>query len=191
MSPAHYPQHDFPHVFEDMPAVHNLLRLRSTFAGSPRIFTRAVTANQFDARVLPEPVGQSVPGTLGEQVDGTIGLQIFLLESVLYVMSGEALFRTSVLNRHSRVYVADPMLSEIRSTPCACGALCAHRAPHAQGVLYVCYKQMLKIAMGALVTGFCCSSTVTIINLLLYQNRRFSPTQLSTSDQKHVEPLHG
>src|SRR5256712_6290899 len=58
--------------------------------------------------------------------------------------SVEARFRTSVLNRHSRVYVADPMLSAIRSTPCACGSLCAHREPHAQGVLYVCCKQMLK-----------------------------------------------
>jgi Transposase/Helix-turn-helix domain len=84
----------------------------------------------------------------------------------LIFLSVEALFRTSVLNRHNRVYIADPMLSEIRSTPCACGALCAHRAPHAQGVLYVCCKQMLKIAMDALVTGFCCSSTVTSINLL-------------------------
>ena len=81
-------------------------------------------------------------------------------------MSVEVLFRTSVLNRHSPVYVTDPTLSEIRSTPCACGSLCAHREPHAQGVLYVCCKQTLKTAMDALVTGFCCSSTVTIINLL-------------------------
>src|SRR6266496_2113330 len=88
----------------------------------------------------------------------------------LIFLSVEALFRTSVLNRHNRVYVADPMLSEIRSTPCACGSLCAHREPHAQGVLHVCCKQTLKIAMDALVTGFCCSSTVTIINLL-DQNR--------------------
>jgi len=58
------------------------------------------------------------------------------------------------------------MLSEIRSTPCAPGALCAHRAPGAQGVLHVCCKQMLKTAMDALVTGFCCSSIVTITNLL-------------------------
>ncbi len=35
----------------------------------------------------------------------------------LIFLSVEALFRTSVLNRHNRVYVADPMLSEIRSTP--------------------------------------------------------------------------
>jgi hypothetical protein len=69
------------------------------------------------------------------------------------------------LNRHNRVYVTDPILSEIRSTPCAPGSLCAHREPGAQGVLHVCCKQTLKIAMDALVTGFCCSSTVTSINL--------------------------
>jgi hypothetical protein len=39
----------------------------------------------------------------------------------------------------------------------------------AAGHVYVCCKQMLKIAMDALVTGFYCSSSVTIINLLHQQ----------------------
>src|SRR5258706_13141589 len=57
-------------------------------------------------------------------------------------------------------------LQQTCSTPCACGSLCAHREPHAQGVLHVCCKQMNKAGMDALVTGFCCSSTMTITNLL-------------------------
>src|SRR3989442_4665649 len=100
--------------------------------------------------------------------------------------SVEARFRTSVLNRHSRVYVADSMISQIRSTPCACGSLCAHREPHAQGVLHVCCKQTLKTAMGALVTGFCCSSTMTITNLL-HQQRAIVVTLLPG---KIIHPEH-
>src|SRR5437879_9254972 len=55
-------------------------------------------------------------------------------------------------------------LQQTSSTPCACGSLCMHREPHAQGVLDVCCKQMLKTVMDALIMGFHCTSTTTSIN---------------------------
>jgi hypothetical protein len=62
MSPSHHSQHDFPQVFEHMPAIHNVLGIGSAFGGSTRIFARTVTTDLFDAWVLPQPVGKRIPG---------------------------------------------------------------------------------------------------------------------------------
>src|SRR2546423_14583984 len=58
---------------------------------------------------------------------------------------------------------------------------------------HVCCKQTLKTAMDALVTGFCCSSTVTIINLLdenTAEALAAPPTPIVHSDDSHLANWH-
>jgi len=88
---------------------------------------------------------------------GTILVNLFLLVCVLYVISH--LFERRSPVSHVCFEQAQPCLhrqSDAVRNPQQ--ALCVWFSVRAQGLLYVCCKQMLKIVMDALVTGYCGSA---------------------------------
>ncbi len=57
-----------------MPTVNHLLGIWSTIGCSPLIVFGPITANDFHARVLPEPVGNGFGAAIWQQVDWPVRL---------------------------------------------------------------------------------------------------------------------
>jgi hypothetical protein len=66
----------FSQIFQDMPAVNDLLGLWSPIGGSTPIGFRAITANDLHSRMLPEPLGQGFRTTILQQVHWLVRFSI-------------------------------------------------------------------------------------------------------------------
>ncbi len=67
---------DLAHIFEDMPPIENLLGLWRSFGRSTHVVSGTITADEFNPRMILQPLREGFSRALGEQVDGAMRGQI-------------------------------------------------------------------------------------------------------------------